>query len=269
LDQLRYFLDHCTCDSNYLAHSLFTNIFASACIGATSILDAVPPRPDTNVVVVATASVLGQPADGFTLYGSGTPVELFKDDGSRYDLPDSFGVLPGSLLKARGYTDVSNSPASLVLEVIAVSLTSIPVASDSDLDGNLLVDTWEELFFGASENPFGDWDGDGYKNLQEMFENSDPNDSLGIPSVPVAALGPPDMELIPDGSQLRLRFNWPSAYLNHVLFGVKATPNLNLPFTNAPASGPVAVSGSPDTYDLIVPTPLTKGHFYLLSLSLP
>jgi hypothetical protein len=268
LDQLRRFLGQCGYDSNYLAHTGLTNLFASACIGANSILDAVPPRPVTNVTVVATASVPGLPADGFMLFGTGTPVELLKDDGSRYDLPDSFGVLPGSWLQVRGYADVSNSPTGLVLEVIALSLTSIPIASDTDLDGNLLVDTWEKLFFGDRQNPFGDWDGDGYTNLQEMFENSDPNDPQGIPAVPVVALGPPYMELIPDGTQLRLRFNWPALYINRVLFGVKSAPDLSTPFTNVSASGPVAVFGQPNTYDLIVPAPPSPSHFYLLYLSL-
>lgn len=268
LDQLRRFLAQCSYDSNYLAHSTLTNVFASACSGAAVILDAVPPRPVTNVTVVATASVPNLPADGFALFGSGTPVQLLKNDGSRYDLPDSFGVVPGSWLQVRGYTDVSNSPASLVLEVIGLSLTSIPVASDADLDGNLLVDSWEKLFFGHGQNPFDDGDGDGYSNLQEMFENSDPNDPQGVPAVPIVTLGPPFMELIPDGAQLRLRFNWPALYINRVLFGAKSAPDLATPFSNVSAAGPIAVPGQPDTYDLILPAPPSPSHFYLLYLSL-
>jgi hypothetical protein len=76
------------------------------------------------------------------------------------------------------------------------------------------------------------------------------------------------MELIPDGTQLRLRFNWPALYINRVLFGVKSAPDLSTPFTNVPASGPVAVFGQPNTYDLIVPAPPSPSHFYLLYLSL-
>lgn len=269
LDQLRRFLDLCDYDSNYLAHATLMDVFGSACGGGSLLLNLIPSRPVTNVAVVATASVPGSPADGFALLAGGWPVELFKDDGTPYDLPDSFGVLPGSLLQVRGFTDVSNSPASLVLEVVSLSLSSIPVASDSDLNGNLLVDTWEKLFFGDSQNPFDDWDGDGYCNLQEMFESSDPNDPLGIPAVPIAALGPPYMELIPDGTQIRLRFHWPATYINRVVFGVKSAPDLGTPFTSLPASGPVAVFGSPNTYDLIVSTPLSPSHFYFLSLSLP
>ncbi|HPY31708.1 MAG TPA: thrombospondin type 3 repeat-containing protein [Verrucomicrobiota bacterium] len=268
LDQLRRFLAQCSYDANYLAHASFTNLFASACAGAAMILDAVPPRPVTNVTVVATASAPHQAADGFALLGSGVSVELWKADGRRYDLPDSFGVVPGSQLQVRGYTDVSDTPSRLVLEVLSVRLTSIPLASDADQDGNLLVDSWEKLFFGDRQDPFGDWDGDGYTNLQEMFEQSDPNDPLGLPAVPVAALGPPAMELIPDGAQIRLRFQWPAQYLNRVQFGVKSSADLGAPFDEVPAAGPLAVFGSPHTWDLIVSTPLSPSHFYLLYLTL-
>lgn len=269
LDELRYFLSHCTYDSNYLAYSASAGIFGSACIGANSILAAVPPRPVTNIVVVATASVPGQPADGFQLNGSATKVLLFKNDGSRYDLPDSFGVVPGSLLQVRGYSDLTNPPASLSLEVITVSLTSIPVASDSDLDGNLLIDTWETLFFGAGENPFGDWDGDDYQNLQEQWEGSDPRDPLGMPAVPRVELGPPYVELIPDGAQLRLRFNWPAVYLSKIVFGVRSSPDLGTPFTDLPATGPSPVAGQADTFDLVVPLPPSESYFFYIYLALP
>jgi len=35
-----------------------------------------------------------------------------------------------------------------------------------------------------------------------------------------------------------------------------------------PAAGPLAVFGSPNTWDLIVSTPLSSSHFYLLYLTL-
>lgn len=94
-----------------------------------------------------------------------------------------------------------------------------------------------------------------------MFENSDPNDSPGIPAVPIAALGPPYMELIPDGTQIRLRFQWPATYINRVLLGTKSAPHLGTPFTNVTASVPVAGLGSPNTWDMIVAPPPAPMHF--------
>lgn len=268
LDELRYFLTHCTYDSNYLARSVLSNIFARACAGADAVLAAVPPRPVTNVVVVATASVPGQPADGFQIYGGTTSVLLYKDDGSQYDLPDSFGVVPGSLLQVRGYADLTNPLGALALEVITVSLTAIPVASDSDGDGNLLVDTWEKLFFGSGTDPFGDLDGDGYQNVQEMFEGSDPRDPFGVPVVTRVRFDLPHVELIRDGEQIRLRFNWPTPYIGHFLFGVKGSPALGTPFAVVPAIGPVGVPLSQDTYDLLVPVPESPTYFYLIYIAL-
>src|SRR5258705_10692382 len=58
-----------------------------------------------------------------------------------------------------------------------------PLASDTDENGNLLIDTWEKKFFGylGLANPFGDDDADGYSNIQEMLEGSDPRDVNAIP----------------------------------------------------------------------------------------
>ncbi len=268
LDELRYFLTHCTYDSNYLARSTFSNIFASACTGAATVIGAVQPRPVTNLIVVATASAPGQPADGFHTYGGSTVVLLYKDDGASYDLPDSFGVVPGSLLLVRGYTDLTNPPGCLALEVISVSLTSVPVASDSDRDGNLLVDTWEQLFFGSGTDPFGDWDHDGYQNLQEMFDGSDPRDLFGVPLQPQARFELPRVELIRDGAQIRLRFGWPSAYISRFVFGVKGSPNLNTPFVYVPATGPLPAPMLQNTFDLLVPVPESASYFYFIYVAL-
>ncbi|MDW8310513.1 MAG: thrombospondin type 3 repeat-containing protein, partial [Verrucomicrobiales bacterium] len=145
LDQLRRFLRTGNYDAEYSDFSIFHGIFASAHAGAASILAAVPPRPVTNVLLTATLPGGGSAPIQFTLHPGSTPVKLYKNDGSPYDLPDSFAVLPGSLLQVRAFADLPNPPGGLALEVIRVNLTSIPMASDSDLDGNLLVDTWERL----------------------------------------------------------------------------------------------------------------------------
>ncbi len=268
LDELRYFLRHCTYDSNYLSRSTLTNVFASACAGANAILAAVPARPVTNVLVVAIASAHGRPADSFQIYGGTTSVLLYKNDGSPYDLPDSFGVLPGSLLLVCGYADLPTPPDSLALEVISVSLASIPLASDSDSDGNLLVDTWEKLFFGSSVDPFDDWDGDGYQNLQEMLDGSDPRDPFGVPFTPKARFDFPYVELIQDNEYLRLRFNWPESYIHRFVFGVKGAPQLDAPFRDVAFIGPIGVPYLQDTFDLLVLTPEVSTYFYFIYLGL-
>ena len=268
LDQLRRFLEVGNYDAEYSEFSVFHGIFASAFAGAQGLLAAVPPRPVTNVLLVATLPGGGSSPIQFTLYPGTTPVRLYKADGSPYDLPDSFAVLPGSLLQVRAFADLTPPPGGLALEVISVSLTSIPLASDSDLDGNLLVDTWERLFFGDTQDAFGDWDGDGYQNLQEMFEGSDPRDPLGRPAVPPVSFARPYLELLPDGTQIRLRFNWPGLYINRVVFGVKAAPDLHAPFADVPATGPVSVPLLPNTFELILPVPAATSHFYLVYLRL-
>ena len=68
--------------------------------------------------------------------------------------------------------------------------------SDGDSDGNLLIDSWELLFLGMlGSDPFGDDDKDGYSNLQEMMEGTDPHDTAGAPPVPVAKLNVPVLNI--------------------------------------------------------------------------
>ncbi|MDW8310867.1 MAG: hypothetical protein RMK20_15960, partial [Verrucomicrobiales bacterium] len=124
-------------------------------------------------------------------------------------------------------------------------------------------------FFGYGQDAFGDWDGDGYQNLQEMFEGSDPRDGLGIPGVPPVTFARPNLEFIREPGQFRLRFNWPGLYINRVLFGVKAAPSVHGPFGDVPATGPLAVPLLPNTFDLIVPAPPAASHFYLVYVRLP
>jgi hypothetical protein len=264
LDELRYFLQHSAYDSNYAARAALPNVvLLSAFVGASNILAAVPPRPVTNVIVVALATN-GQTR--FVLQGTSLPVFLYKDDGTPYDLPDSFGVVTGSELQVSGYADLPPPLSGLSLEVISVSLSAIPIASDLDADGNLLVDTWEKLFFGNGQDAFADNDGDGYSNLQEMFENSDPDDPFGIPAVVLMDLEAPLMEIVLDGSQIRLRFEWPALYINRIDVGVKATATLGTPFTSVPATGPTQIGAN--LFEVVVPSSALTEQFYFLYLAL-
>ncbi len=100
---------------------------------------------------------------------------------------------PGSVVLIAGYTDAANTGCAYpAIEVTAAVLSSVPLATDQDADGDLLIDTWEKRFFGSlGVNPFADPDGDGYSNLQEMLEGSDPRDHFGLPLVAVTHFGPP------------------------------------------------------------------------------
>ena len=163
-----------------------------------------------------------------------------------------------------GYTDVAGSfCASGGIEVITLDLLSIPVASDSDADGDLLIDSWKRLF-GVS-SPFADDDGDGYSNLLEMLSGSDPKDARSHPATPPVSLAPPliHVEIMPT-ADLKLRWTWPSAYGDRIHFGIRATPALGMPFIELPDT-PTHVG---DVYEVTLPSPGTGSSFYLVFMAL-
>jgi hypothetical protein len=177
--------------------------------------------------------------------------------------------LPGSLVEITGYADVTNSACGTpAIEVLGALLCSVPIASDSDADGDLLIDTWEKQFFGhqSAANPFADSDGDGYSNIQEMLEGSDPGDFHGRPGVPVEPFAAPVLSLGESGGQMELHFQWPAAYIGQFNFGVQHTAAIGTPFTNLIVTGPILVSGN--HYKVTFPPPGTPQHYYYLTIAL-
>ncbi|HWN96693.1 MAG TPA: hypothetical protein VNT99_16815, partial [Methylomirabilota bacterium] len=185
-----------------------------AAAGVNFILASVNARPLTNINLrVRPGTFIGPCTTLETTGFMPVPVNLFDEDGAAFDLPDSFNIPPGSVIGITGHPDVVNTNChGLNIEVVSLSLEAVPIVSDGDANGNLLIDSWEKLFlamFGA--DPFGDHDGDGYSNLQEMFEGSDPTDGMGMPALPPADLSPPQVEIeITPGGAIHLAWSWPA-----------------------------------------------------------
>lgn len=268
VDEIRYFLWHGTEDTNYLAWATTVGQFAAASNGAVEILAALIPRPTTNVLLVVRADTLSADCRPLDVYGGGGTFALVDSRGLPFAFPGNFQMLPGTLVAVSGYTDVGNAPCGWpAIEVTAAMLNSVPIASDADNDGNLLIDSWEKRFFGRTGlDPFGDADGDGYQNLQEMLDGSDPNDSYGRPAGPPVVFTPPVLAFQSAGGQVELHFLWPAAYIGRFNFGVRHTADLTQPFTDLPVSAPVQVAG--DEFKITFTAPGTPQHYYYLTLSL-
>jgi hypothetical protein len=269
VDETRFFLWNSTLESNYLTYATTTGQFASASNGVNTILGAVPPRPTTNVNLVVRPDTVGGICRILDLFGGGPTFTLLATTGSPFDFPDNFQLLPGSLVRVSGYTDVTNDQCAYpAIEVVSALLASVPIATDTDGNGNLLIDSWENRFFGdiGITDPFGDADGDGYSNLQEMLDGSDPRDFYGRPVGPPVNFAQPVLGLILPGGSVEVHFFWPAAYINRFNFGVRHSPALGTPFTDLVVSSPANVSG--DEFKITFTPPGTTQHFYFLTISL-
>lgn len=269
VDELRRFLWRGDFDSNYLAACTTSNLFNSASNGAALILAAAIPRSTTNVVLVVRPDTLGPSCRILDKQGGGT-FALQDSTGLPFGFPDSFQLLPGAVVQVTGYTDVTNvSCAYPAIEVTSVLLNSVPRATDNDDNGNLLVDSWEKKFFGyiGVADPFGDADGDGYQNVQELLDGSDPRDLYGVPPGPVVNFQLPVLTLSPAGGWIELWFQWPAAYIGRFNFGVRHATDLTTPFTSLAATGPTYISGN--QFKMTIVPPGTSQHFYVLTIALP
>jgi hypothetical protein len=133
-------------------------------------------------------------------------------------------------------------------------LGSAPIASDPDRNGNLLIDSWESVFFGGSSvSAFDDSDGDGYSNVQEMLAGSDPENLANFPAAPVANFSVPVLPLNLGASQGALTSQWPASYLGVFKFGLRAISMGDAGFAELPVGTPVDWGG--DTFSLTFSLP--------------
>ena len=200
---------------------------------------------------------------------SAAPKSLYDAEGRPFRFPDAFNLLPGSQVQVCGYTDISGSGcAGDAIEVITASLLTVPVASDADSDGNLLPDSWERQFLaGLGMNGFADDDGDGYQNLQEMFDGTDPKDDRSMPGGLAVDLRPPLIQMDPpSGGRVRLRWFWPLDYAGRVIFSVRASGEVAAPFEEVLREAPQVVGVFDVTLDL-PPGPIGT-QFFVITMAL-
>lgn len=270
VDEIRRFLWTGNEDTNYLAWSTTTGQFSAASSGAAQILAAVSPRPTTNVMLVVRNDTLGSECRLLDTLIGGATFALQDVNGQPFGFPANFELLPGTVVEVEGYTDVTNSNCGYpAIQVVSAMLSSVPISTDNDGDGNLLIDSWEKRFYGDTGlvDPFGDSDGDGYSNLQEMLSGSDPRDFQGRPAGVPVNFNQPLLSFESNGNQIELHFHWPAAYISNFHFGVRHSSALGQPFASLAVSPPVQVAG--DEFKITFTEPATAKHFYYLTVSLP
>jgi hypothetical protein len=257
-DALRDFIAGGLIQSNYApVIALTSNQLANARLAVSNLLASPPPRPLTNVVLRLRGDTC---ANGIPLYDnviSGGIIRLVDAAGQPFTLPETFTLLPGSELAVFAFADP---------EISSDVPVAVPVASDPDQNGNLLIDSWEDQFFaGTPHGAFSDNDADGYQNLQEMLAGSDPEDVTSVPSAVPVVFTRPRMRVaqLPNGS-LAVRWTWPSQYASSFVFGLRLAPDVAVPFGEIAT----AFSQNGDEFTVIVTPPPSPRGFYSLVVRL-
>lgn len=265
VDVLREFLRSGLLHSNYLAQtSMDAAQRAAAAAGVTEVLGLAQTRPRVTLELSVGAPTA---AGCTTLYEGVDPHSLVFPDGTAFLFPASFVLPMGSLIEVTGHPDVValGCPGD-GLEVITARVLSVPEVPVVDSDGDLLPDAYECVFFGSlAAQPYDDDDGDGFSNLQELLDGTDPKDALAKGVVPVP-LSPPvlDLTLKLNGS-LGMKWVFPAAYAPYFNFRVRTASVLGEAAVDLPA---MVVPAGGNEFEVQLPPPAGGTQFYWLVLQL-
>jgi hypothetical protein len=276
LEALRELIEEGTLPTNYTAViTLSAADLQNAQAGLEFIRGQLSSRPVLTVDARIRQDTFSAPCPVLDVNNTNSPgqtIHLVDESGRPFSFPGTFQLLPGSLLRITGYSDltVAGCPGQSI-EVLSAQLLSVPAPSENDLDGDLVEDGWEDQFPGLGSDPFGDADGDGYPNLQELWEGTDPLDGASMPAVPAAPLGMPAVKLtlLGDG-QVQLDWQWPEQYQHRVSFSIRRTGDLGQPFHSLHHAERARVSRIGNRLSTILPAAGTakEKEFFTIELRL-
>ena len=265
LDVLRGFVRDGSLPAAYAAAAVVTVPERAAAFGSIAgLLAGLKPRPVVTQTLEVTAQTFGGTCPLLKRVGQAGQVSLVAAEGVPYQLPESFTLGVGSRVVVTGYTDIVDPecPGDEV-EVIALRVTHLPVPLAEDKDGNLLPDAWDCFFFAGGGEPLGDSDGDGFSNLQELLDGTDPQVAQSKGTEPVD-LGPPAIEPgVINGGDLQLAWEYPAGYAGMVKFTIQCSDGVN------GWEDLMEVPASPGgQFEVTLPLPPDPSKFYRAVMSL-
>ncbi|MCC5790428.1 MAG: hypothetical protein JJT75_12390 [Opitutales bacterium] len=195
-----------------------------------------------------------------------TMVELFHATGRPFRIDQGVGLAPGTSFEVYGFTDLTGSDGHPGMEVISLVFTATPLASNTDSDGNLLDDRWENFYFGTTGlDPFTIPVGKNHTLLEFFLEGMDPRGAIAPAGGPVIPTALPQMIFSQFGSSGgTLVFPWPSKYDSQLDFIVETSLDLQV-FSPDPTLVPSRVGNE---LQVSIPGPTGDKAFYRLRLKL-
>lgn len=266
---LRDFLETGNLHSNYFSARNPTINLPTAYNASTTAIASVTGRPTATVNLVVRADTFGGSCTVLdTEDGPVTQMALVHPGGVQYRLLESFNLVPGTQIQVFGYTDAAatDCSAASAIEVISLALDAVPAVSAVDTDGDLLLDALELLLFGSlGNNGAGDSDGDGYGDVQEFIDGTDPEDA-GSHGASIVNLDPPSIEITEaEGGSFVLTFNWPANYIDDFTFLLQSTTDLGDGFASEPV---VPQMLGPNQFRFVLTNPGSNQKFYILQLQI-
>ena len=251
-DVLRDFLYSGELQSNYLATSSLTALqITNAYDEAVEILSLISSRTMVNLTLEVQTNSFDAACPVLYPIGGGTGKSLYDEDGSAYLFPITFTLQPGAQITLSAYSDVTWDlcPGTDPLEIISLTLTAVPTATGTDTDGNLLPDDYEAMFLaGSGGSATNDLDGDGYSDLQEYLDETDPANATSHGTT-AESMDPPTVQLTAvSENTYDFTIDWPAAYAADFVFLVEYTDDLiDTPFVQTLEITEGSLSTSIDT----------------------
>jgi hypothetical protein len=258
-------------------------LLADAMAGLTEITALIQPRSPATIDILYSGGpidpscpiwneVIYTPGnfDPDTAVILGTNYELLDDQGRPFLIARAFPLTAGSVFTVTGFIEPATACGDVALEVIPQpTLTYIRNAPAQDLDGDLIPDAIQNLLPGVALSPFGDTDGNGYSDLQEILSGSDPTDPNSIPLLdgapaPILDLRPPRVRIEADGAiTTLLSFDFPQAFAPSIQFELYSSDDLR----EFHPTGLIALPQSGDRHQLTLGQD-ADAEFYLFRMKL-
>ncbi len=277
LDALRMLIREGALPSQYSGAALTAQEITDSVAEIGTILGTLPNayRPTDEWIVEVKAPTLPGDTYLFEKTDDLSPVRFFETDGDPLNLDQGLGLALGTRYKVKGYTDVTTDAPYVGMAVLSIEVISVPLASDNDVNANLLGDDWEEFFFGALGvvGPYDLHPVNGFTYLQLYLIGFDPrDDNTEIPAVGAVTPAITNFKVLElPGGKIGIHFDFPADYIGSFSFVVQRSEDIGITqsFTDVTVAAPVGLGRDSWEFDLGTTPYLPDANFFRIGLALP